>query len=98
MEKFGLDEKAIASIKSVLSQYPEIEKTIIYGSRAKGSFRQGSDIDLVLVAPQLTTEELLKIENQLDDLLLPYKIDLSLEHQIENPNLLDHIKRVGRLF
>ncbi len=45
----------------------------------------------------LTHAHLLSIENQLDDLLLPYSIDLSLLHQITNSDLLDHINRVGAL-
>jgi uncharacterized protein len=43
----------------------------------------------------MDTTELLKIENEIDDLLLPYKVDLSLFHQIDNPSLIEHIQRVG---
>jgi len=71
------------------------EKVILYGSRAKGNFKMGSDIDIVLLAPDLNLTELFLIENQLDDLLLPWKIDLSLFHQITNPDLTEHISRVG---
>ncbi len=79
----------------VFSKHIQIIKVILYGSRAKGNFKPGSDIDLTLVAPQMNLSELLKIENELDDLLLPYKIDLSLIHHIDNQDLLDHISRVG---
>ena len=93
--KFGLTKNTIQLIQSVFSKYSQIEKVILYGSRAKGNFKAGSDIDLTIVAPKLTTTELLKIENDLDNLMLPYKIDLSLLHQIENPDLVEHIKRIG---
>ncbi len=95
---YGLREKHIKSINSIFSKYPQIEKAILYGSRAKGNFRNGSDIDLTLVGYDLDITTLFKIETELDDLLLPYKIDLSILHKIENPNLLNHIKRVGITF
>ena len=45
--KFGLKEKTITDIQSVFATVPEIEKAIIYGSRAKGNFKNGSDIDIL---------------------------------------------------
>ncbi len=95
---YGLNTYTIKAIQGVLAAKEGVERAIIYGSRAKGNYRTGSDIDLVLVAPALGLRELLEIENQLDDLLLPYKIDISLRHQIENQELLEHIDRVGAVF
>lgn len=94
---FGLRQTHIDAINQCFAQYPDIEQVIIYGSRAKGNYRNGSDIDITIVG-NLDYNKLLKLENELDDLLLPYKIDLSLHRQISNPNLLDHIQRVGELF
>ena len=98
MEKFGLKKSTIQSITSIFEKHPNIEKCVLYGSRAKGNFRPGSDIDLTLFGEKLTLSELLEIENELDDLLLSYKIDLSILHKIENEALLDHIKRIGEEF
>jgi uncharacterized protein len=95
---FGLKETTIEKIRGVLARYPEIEKAVLYGSRAKGNYRNGSDIDLTLVGDGLTHNQLLRIEMEIDDLLLPYKMDLSLYRQIENPSLLEHIARVGITF
>lgn len=95
---FGLTAKTMQAIASVFSKYSKIEHVTIYGSRAKGNYKDGSDIDIVLTAPALTTNDLLKIENELEDLMLPYKIDLSLLHQIESQELIEHIKRVGKVF
>lgn len=92
--QFGLSQNTIEAIKKVFKNYP-IEKIILYGSRAKGNFKPGSDIDLTIVAPNLQLSDLLKMENELEDLDLPYKIDLSLMHQIENKSLIEHIHRVG---
>lgn len=78
--------------------YPQIQQVILYGSRAKGTQRNGSDIDLAIQGEELTLPQLLKIENELDDLLLPYHVDLTLLHQIDNPKLAEHIRRVGKVF
>lgn len=96
--KYGLPNSTIDSIKDVINKHSKIEKIILYGSRAKGNYKPGSDIDLTLVAPTMELTELLKIETELDDLMLPYKIDLSLFHMIDNPELIEHIKRVGLEF
>ena len=96
--QFGLDQKTISAIRAVFDRCKRVQNVVLYGSRAKGNYRQGSDIDLVIVAPELNTEDLLKFENELEDLMLPYKIDLSLQHHIDNKNLLEHIHRVGREF
>lgn len=63
-----------------------------------GNYRNGSDIDLTLLGDSLTYTQLNRIETQIDDLLLPYSVDLSLFNHIENPDLIDHIKRVGKIF
>ena len=91
----GLTESTIARIVAAFATMPEIDQVILYGSRAKGNFQNGSDIDLVIKGDSVSHSQLLSMENRLDDLLLPYSIDLSLLHQISNPDLLDHIQRVG---
>ena len=94
----GLNEKDIQSIANIFKKFPNIERAVLYGSRSKGNFKPGSDIDLTLIGKCIRNSELLQIENELDDLLLPYKIDLSLFHQIDNRDLIDHIEHVGILF
>lgn len=96
--KFGLDDKTIERMQTVLVRYPEVDKAVLYGSRAKGNYKMGSDIDLTLYGSGLTLTILHKIENELDDLLLPYKIDLSIFEQIADPSVIDHIRRVGVVF
>ncbi len=60
-----------------------------------GNFREGSDIDLTIIGDQVTAEQFASLRLALDELPLPYTIDLSLMRQIDNPDLLAHIKRVG---
>ncbi|MCP3932026.1 MAG: nucleotidyltransferase domain-containing protein [Bacteroidetes bacterium] len=95
---YGLKDEDIKIINGIFAQYTEIEKAIFYGSRAKGNYRNGSDIDLTLKGENISLSLLFRIENELDDLLLPYKIDLSILQKIENPDLIEHIKRVGITF
>lgn len=96
--KFGLPEKTIEKINGVFAKYSNIEKVIIYGSRAMGNYKNGSDIDLVMVGNAHLKEDWGKIFSDLDDLLTPYSFDLSILSQIDNPNLLEHIHRVGKIF
>jgi predicted nucleotidyltransferase len=93
---FGLTERGLALLRSLFSSDPRIERAIVYGSRAKGNFRPGSDIDITLDAPSMDYDDFLRLCTSLDDLMLPWKIDLSLLSQIDNPDLLDHIARVGQ--
>src|SRR4051812_12523180 len=93
--KHGLSERTVKKIRSVLASFPQIEKAVLYGSRAKGNYRTGSDIDLTLFGEELDHTLLTRIDNELDDLLLPYRIDLSLFAHLTHPELIDHISRVG---
>ena len=95
--QFGLPGAAVAALCGVLAQFPQIDRAIVYGSRAKGNYRPGSDIDLTLDAPTLTLTELLRIETKLDDLMLPYQMDVSLLSQIDNPKMRSHIDCVGKV-
>lgn len=98
MKKFGLKQEHIDMINQCFAQYSSVLKVVLYGSRAKGNYKNGSDIDLTIIDQGLSFSDLLQIENKLDDLLLPYKIDLSLKRQIGNPDLIEHIERVGEVF
>jgi len=96
--KFGLDDETIGKIQMVFAGFPEIVTAVIYGSRAKGDFKNGSDIDLTLKGKSLNLSIINKIELELDDLLLPHTFDISIFKQISNADLIAHIKRAGLLF
>jgi len=94
--KFGLQETTIEKIRATLARHPEVKKALLYGSRAKGNYKNGSDIDLTLVGgPEVTMKVLYRIMDEIDDLLLPYTFDLSIFSQISDPNVIEHIRRVG---
>ncbi len=94
----GLSQKDYQQIIGVFESFPQVEKVILYGSRATQKHRPNSDIDLTLFGETLDTSLLLKIENAIDDLLLPYKVDLSLYTQIDNENLKANINSQGIIF
>ncbi len=96
--KFGLKAENIAKINEIFTFHTEVEQVILYDSRAKSNYNHGSDIDLTIKSKNLSFSKLLKIEMELDDLFLPYKIDLSLFEQIENSALISHIQRIGIIF
>ena len=93
--KYGLPERTIQKLCEVFSHYPEVEKVVLYGSRARGTYKNGSDIDLTLWGAELSHSVLSRIDSELDDLLLPYMIDLSNFSQIENPAMIQQIQRDG---
>lgn len=96
--KYGLGEETISLINSVFAAHPSIKEVKIYGSRAKGNYRNGSDIDFCIFANNLPSDELTRIKNELDDLPTLYSIDLCEYSAIENAELKEHIDRVGKCF
>ena len=94
-QAIGLPDAALTAIRQVLARHPEVEAAILYGSRALGRHRPASDIDLTLVAPGLSHQGRLRLMGALDDLLLPWSIDLSLRHELPE-SLAQHVARVGR--
>jgi len=94
--QYGLDQSVIRKIQSALSNFPQISSAILYGSRAKGNFRNGSDIDLTLKTDGDDSLKLLTgVMDALDDLDLIYSFDVSLLAEIKNESLLEQIERVG---
>ncbi len=93
--EYGLSEETLARIVDVLRAYPSVQKAILYGSRAKGNFKHGSDIDITLIGNEINLTILGKIEWELDDLLLPYTFDLSIFHHIDHTELIEHINKIG---
>lgn len=91
----GLTSETVDRIRSVLARFPQVEKAILYGSRAKGNYKRGSDIDLTLFGSGLNASVRSKINSGLDDLLLPQKVDVSIFAKISHADLIEHIRRVG---
>ena len=93
----GIPEVDSQQILELIHTHPHVEKVVLYGSRSLGRHRAGSDIDLCLESPSMKLGELLELGAQLDDLLLPWQIDLQLLHLIAHEGLIAHIERAGQL-
>ena len=91
----GLPAALLDQLRGVFEGSPGVEAVWLFGSRAKGNFRSGSDIDFAVEGKSLSFADFLAIKAQLDDLVIPWTVDLLLLHQIDNPALLEHIRRVG---
>jgi len=92
---FGLRPEYLKLIIDVLSKNKKIKKAIIYGSRAKGNYKEGSDIDIAIIAPELEFSEYLKIIDEMEQLDIPNKIDIT-NYDLLDQDVIGHIKRWGK--
>jgi predicted nucleotidyltransferase len=93
--QFGLPDDVLPRVIAVLSGNRKIRRITLYGSRAMGKSRNGSDIDLCLDGDPLSLKDLAELEAGIDDLLLPWKVYITVRQQIDNPDLIAHIERIG---
>lgn len=93
--KYGPEDQIMGKIQSVFKTFNEIDKVILYGSRATGNYKEGSDIDLCLVGEKITHSILSRVDLALDDLFLPYTFDVSIYSHLTNQDFISHIKRRG---
>jgi predicted nucleotidyltransferase len=95
----GLSDKTLNTLMKIFRKYPAIKKVILYGSRAKGNYKNGSDIDITLETDDnFTHTDLLRISGDFDDSDIPYTVDVSVYKNLDNENLKEHISRVGKVF
>ena len=91
----GLPQPACQRLLDVLQQSPKVEEVWLFGSRAMGRHREGSDLDLCLFGEAITHLDRLQLMHAIDELLLPWPVDLALLHEMPD-ELLAHLSRVGR--
>ncbi len=100
-ERFGLQLEVIERIQAVLESFEEIDTVLLYGSRAKGNHRNGSDVDLTIKTfsgVPVRGNLVFRVTDAIDELNLIYTFDISLFDHIQQDDLLDHISRVGEIF
>ena len=95
MAQVGIDNNELRKIKSAIASVEGVDKAILYGSRAKGCHKPFSDVDISLVGKDLSIKDLLYLHTVLDDMLLPYEIDINIFDRITNDKLKEHILRCG---
>ena len=93
--QYGIPESDLNALLSELKKNTEIDEIILFGSRAKGIFRNGSDIDIAMKGRNLKLNDILEAMSGIDKLLLPNKLDLVIYTRIKEPALIEHINRVG---
>lgn len=93
--KFGLLETDLNRIISIFKSNQKVGKIILFGSRAKGNFEPGSDIDIVLQGTNLKLDDILYFKIKIDELSLPYKFDIAIYERIKDQALIEHINRAG---
>jgi len=93
---YGLNEQDEQTIFGIFKKYPEVENVLIFGSRAKGVFHNGSDIDLAIDGDHVTFKTLQQIKSDFEESSLPYRVDLFDMQRIEHVALKEHIQRVGK--
>lgn len=94
-DKYGFLPEERDLMNQIFASIPHIKKVMLYGSRAKGNFREFSDVDITLFGEDLTHDDLLMLCERLDESNLPYMYDVSIFGQLTNQNFIDHIRRVG---
>lgn len=95
MRDTGLSEEDISRLVGSIRECKKVEDIILYGSRAKGTFKRFSDIDMTLKGEGLKRDDLYPILERIDDLYLPYEIDLSIYSDLDYQPLIDEIDRYG---
>ena len=97
LKPYGLSERDEQAIFGIFQKYPEVNNVFIFGSRAKGLFHSGSDIDLAIDGNQVSYKILQQIKNDFEESSLPYRVDLVDMEKIDHFPLKEHIKRVGKV-
>ena len=96
---FGLHSTDIDEIKKILKEFPEVDEAVIFGSRAIGNYKQGSDVDITIKGKNINIKTVSSILFKLnEESLMPYHFDIINYNSISNQMLIEHIERVGILF
>jgi predicted nucleotidyltransferase len=93
--KYGLEDKDVEKIIETVSAVPTVSGIVLYGSRAMGNYKPGSDIDIVLLGDAVSHDDVLDVISSLDTLGMLYTFDIQPMSGISSPDLLSHIQRKG---
>jgi predicted nucleotidyltransferase len=91
----NIPEKTLSSLVNYFHKSNLVKEVVLYGSRARGTHTDRSDIDLVIRNSRLDRHQLGKLKLDIDNSAIPYMVDLQIYEAIKNPRLRDHIDRVG---
>lgn len=95
---FGISDRSYSYIISYLKKQPQVEEVILFGSRAKGNYKKGSDIDLAIKGKACTPELAVDIESFINEVMtIPYNVDVVDYNSLKKKELKEHIDRFGIL-
>ena len=92
---YGMTDDELKLLCSLFARHKQIEQVILYGSRARGTHKPFSDVDITLLGIGLTRSHLSRLMADLDESSLPYFFDISLFAKLTNPDLIEQIERTG---
>ena len=92
---YGIGDDEWEKIFTTFTHHPHIKKAILFGSRAKGNYKHFSDVDIALIGEALSVNDLLCLNDEIDDLLLPYEFDFCIYKDLKSEELKGHIQRKG---
>lgn len=95
---YGLSDSVIEGLREVFRKHANIDEVILFGSRAKETYSEGSDIDLALKGNNISFKQLMDIHIQIEDLELLYKVDLVDYNKYATSPVAAHIDRIGKVF
>lgn len=98
LNQFGLTQRDMDTINRILIEYPEVTEVHIFGSRAKGNSKPGSDIDLAIVNTGVSERTIRHLKADFEDSSLPYRVDIVDSNETIHHELKEHIQRVGVVF
>lgn len=95
MHMLALREKDLAVLRATLGRFPCVREARVFGSRANGTARRASDLDLAVSAPSATPCEWAELCGALEEAPLIYEMDLVRSEQTTNPRLRQKIEQEG---
>ena len=98
IEITGLSARDIFTITSIFNKYTSIKEVRLFGSRANGSFKKGSDIDLAVMNNDISEQDIIKIRNEFEESDIPFFVDFINYNTLPESELKEHIKKAGVLF
>ena len=91
----GLKDAHRAAIIATIAANERVERAVLFGSRATGTNTVSSDVDIALFGDRLTLTDQARLAVALDEIPMAQSVDLVLYDSIDNPTLLEHIRRHG---
>ena len=96
--KYGLTDRDIKTLQDIFRKYTEVKEVHLFGSRAKGNYKTGSDIDLAVMNEGVKSKTITKLVVDFEESSLPFTVDLINFPTLKHTDLIDHINRVGTIF